>query len=83
LCHAAPSGAKRFCPSDPPDTFDGRIHYTRWTDHQDVERFGVEIVADEVTRPLSSNGADGRPVGMFRSLIFIGMIEQLSAGSDV
>ena len=27
----------------------GRIHYTRWTDQQDVERFGVEIIAEEVT----------------------------------
>ena len=27
----------------------GRIHYTRWTDSQDIERFGVEIIADEVT----------------------------------
>ena len=27
----------------------GRIHYTRWTDQQDIERFGVEIIADEVT----------------------------------
>lgn len=27
----------------------GRIHYTRWTDQQDIERFGTEIIADEVT----------------------------------
>ena len=27
----------------------GRIHYTRWTDQQDIERFGVEIIAEEVT----------------------------------
>jgi len=27
----------------------GRIHYTRRTDQQDIERFGVEIIADEVT----------------------------------
>jgi len=27
----------------------GRIHYTRWTDSDNVERFGVEIIADEVT----------------------------------
>lgn len=27
----------------------GRIHYTRWTDDQNIERFGVEIIADEVT----------------------------------
>ncbi|KQN90816.1 single-stranded DNA-binding protein [Sphingomonas sp. Leaf67] len=27
----------------------GRIHYTRWTDQENIERYGVEIVADEVT----------------------------------
>ena len=27
----------------------GRIHYTRWTDDQNIERYGVEIIADEVT----------------------------------
>ncbi len=27
----------------------GRIHYTRWTDQENIERFGVEIIADEVT----------------------------------
>ena len=27
----------------------GRIHYTRWTDADNVERYGVEIIADEVT----------------------------------
>ena len=27
----------------------GRIHYTRWTDQENTERFGVEIIADEVT----------------------------------
>ena len=27
----------------------GRLHYTRWTDQEDIERFGVEIIADEVT----------------------------------
>lgn len=26
----------------------GRIHYTRWTDSDNIERFGVEIIADEV-----------------------------------
>lgn len=49
MCHAAPSGAKRFCPTNPLHTFDGRIHCTRWTDQEDIERFGVEIIADEVT----------------------------------
>ena len=27
----------------------GRIHYTRWTDQEKIERYGVEIIADEVT----------------------------------
>ena len=27
----------------------GRIHYTRWTDQEDIERYGVEIIADEIT----------------------------------
>jgi single-strand DNA-binding protein len=27
----------------------GHIHYTRWTDNENIERFGVEIIADEVT----------------------------------
>lgn len=27
----------------------GRIHYTRWTDDQNIERYCVEIIADEVT----------------------------------
>jgi single-strand DNA-binding protein len=28
---------------------EGRIHYTKWTDQQDIERYGVEIVAEKVT----------------------------------
>ena len=27
----------------------GRIHYTSWTDQDEVKRYGVEIIADEVT----------------------------------
>ena len=27
----------------------GHIHYTRWTDQNDIERFGCEIIAEEVT----------------------------------
>ena len=27
----------------------GRIHYTRWTDNENVERYGVEIIAEDVT----------------------------------
>ncbi len=29
----------------------GRIHYTRWTDSENIERYDVEIIADEVTFP--------------------------------
>lgn len=27
----------------------GRIHYTSWTDQDDIKRYGTEIIADEVT----------------------------------
>jgi single-strand DNA-binding protein len=26
----------------------GRLHYTRWTDRENVERYGCEIIADDV-----------------------------------
>ena len=26
-----------------------RVHYTCWTDQENIERYGVEIIADEVT----------------------------------
>ena len=26
----------------------GRLHYTRWTDKENVERYGCEIIADDV-----------------------------------
>jgi single-strand DNA-binding protein len=26
----------------------GRIHYTKWTDREGIERYGCEIIADEV-----------------------------------
>jgi single-strand DNA-binding protein len=26
----------------------GRIHYTRWTDREGVERYGCEVIADDV-----------------------------------
>jgi single-strand DNA-binding protein len=26
----------------------GRLHYTRWTDKEGVERYGCEVIADEV-----------------------------------
>ena len=39
----------------------GRIHYTRWTDQDKVERYGVEIIADEVT--FLSYGKSRQPQG--------------------
>ncbi|AYJ84685.1 single-stranded DNA-binding protein (plasmid) [Sphingomonas paeninsulae] len=41
---------------------EGRIHYTKWTDQQDVERYGVEIIAEKVTfltRGKSQQGTNG------------------------
>jgi len=43
----------------------GRIHYTRWTDNENIERYGVEIIADEVTfltRAKQSDSAGGYDV---------------------
>jgi single-strand DNA-binding protein len=43
----------------------GRLHYTRWTDREGVERYGCEIIAEDVqflSRPRQSaqnNGAGG------------------------
>ena len=40
----------------------GRIHYTRWTDNENIERYGVEIIADEVTfltRAKANDNAGG------------------------
>jgi single-strand DNA-binding protein len=37
----------------------GRLHYTRWTDREGVERYGCEIIADDVqflSRPRQSGG---------------------------
>jgi single-strand DNA-binding protein len=39
----------------------GRIHYTRWTDGENIERYGVEIIADEVT--FLSYGKSRQPQG--------------------
>ena len=39
----------------------GRIHYTRWTDQENIERYGVEIIADEVT--FLSYGKSRQPQG--------------------
>jgi single-strand DNA-binding protein len=40
----------------------GRLHYTRWTDREGVERYGCEVIADDVQfltrgrQPEPSNG---------------------------
>jgi single-strand DNA-binding protein len=44
----------------------GRIHYTRWTDREGIERYGCEVIADDVqfmsrTRQAASDGADNQP----------------------
>jgi single-strand DNA-binding protein len=39
----------------------GRLHYTRWTDKEGVERYGCEVIADDVqflARPHGNEGAD-------------------------
>jgi len=39
----------------------GRLHYTRWTDREGVERYGCEIIADDVqflTRPRQESASD-------------------------
>lgn len=41
----------------------GRIHYTNWTDKEDVKRYGVEIIADEVTFLSRGKGAGRADVG--------------------
>jgi single-strand DNA-binding protein len=43
----------------------GRIHYTRWTDNDGVERYGCEIYADEVNfltkAPAASDEEPAKP----------------------
>ena len=39
----------------------GRIHYSKWTDREGVERYGCEIIADDVqflSRPRQAAGQD-------------------------
>jgi single-strand DNA-binding protein len=39
----------------------GRLHYTRWTDREGVERYGCEVIADDVQfhgRARQSESAD-------------------------
>jgi single-strand DNA-binding protein len=39
----------------------GRLHYTRWTDKEGVERYGCEVIADDVQflgRPRQNDSTD-------------------------
>jgi len=41
----------------------GRIHYTKWTDQQNIERYGCEIIAETVdflsrAKPADTSGGD-------------------------
>jgi len=38
----------------------GRIHYTTWTDQDDIKRYGTEIIADEVTFLTRARQAAGQ-----------------------
>jgi single-strand DNA-binding protein len=41
----------------------GRIHYTKWTDQQGVERYGCEIIAETVdflSRAKQTQNEDGK-----------------------
>ena len=43
----------------------GRIHYTKWTDQQGVERYGCEIIAETVdflSRARQTENSDGKLV---------------------
>ena len=40
----------------------GRLHNTKWTDSEGIERYGYEVIADDVqflSRPRQNSGADG------------------------
>ena len=40
----------------------GRIHNSRWTDSEGIERYGYEIIADDVqflSRPRPTSGSEG------------------------
>ncbi len=41
----------------------GRLHYTRWTDREGVERYGCEVIADDVQflSRARQNGGDDAP----------------------
>ena len=44
----------------------GRIHYTKWTDQQGVDRYGCEIIAETVdfrSRAKQTQNDDGNTVG--------------------
>jgi len=42
----------------------GRIHYSKWTDRDGVDRYGCEIIADDVqflSRPSQGDGTEEQP----------------------
>lgn len=42
----------------------GRIHYSKWTDREGIERYGCEIIADDVQflgRPRQAGESSDRP----------------------
>ena len=42
----------------------GRLHYTRWTDREGIERYGCEIIADDVqflSRPRQESSSAEQP----------------------
>ncbi|KKC24253.1 single-stranded DNA-binding protein [Sphingomonas sp. SRS2] len=41
----------------------GRIHYTSWTDSDEIKRYGVEIIADEVIFLSRGKGAGRGDIG--------------------
>jgi single-strand DNA-binding protein len=44
----------------------GRLHYTRWTDREGIERYGCEVIADDVqflSRPRSAADGGSEPEG--------------------
>ena len=43
----------------------GRIHYSKWTDREGIERYGCEVIADDVQflsrpRQVAGDGADNQ-----------------------
>ena len=50
----------------------GRIHNSKWTDREGIERYGHEIIADDVqflSRPSQAEGSESEPVGAEPELV--------------